>query len=166
MRNQPTYGRGAQKPSSTPAAPANAPSAGTWGQPADQKPAGQGQGQWGQPAGQQPEDKGFRGLNRGFAKFEVMGNLSKDANQCEVRSITDAKGEVHHYVTVPLVVSRGKSEPFVVLVTFWGGLGKAVWENKVKGQALLVHGEMTTRQSENNGQYYTNWNAQEVEFLN
>ena len=146
MRNQPTYGRGAQKPASTPA-------------------AGQAQGQWGS---QQPpvEDKGFRGLSRGFAKFEFIANIAKDPKECEIRSYTDGSGKVHNYITIPVVVSRGNSEPSVFLITFWDGLGKIVWEHKVKGQALFISGEMNTRQSEQTGQYFTNFNADSCEFLN
>ena len=82
MRNQPTYGRGAQKPASTPTA---GQQQGGWGQPAPATPAaGQAQGQWGS---QQPpvEDKGFRGLSRGFAKFEFIANIAKDPKECEIR---------------------------------------------------------------------------------
>ena len=163
MRNQPTYGRGAQKPASTPTA---GQQQGGWGQPAPATPAaGQAQGQWGS---QQPpvEDKGFRGLSRGFAKFEFIANIAKDPKECEIRSYTDGSGKVHNYITIPVVVSRGNSEPSVFLITFWDGLGKIVWEHKVKGQALFISGEMNTRQSESSGQYFTNFNASEVEFLN
>lgn len=159
-----TYGRGAnQQPAGQ--APAAQPQ-GQWGQPAPATPAaGQAQGQWGS---QQPpvEDKGFRGLSRGFAKFEFIANIAKDPKECEIRSYTDGSGKVHNYITIPVVVSRGNSEPSVFLITFWDGLGKIVWEHKVKGQALFISGEMNTRQSEQTGQYFTNFNAQEIEFLN
>ena len=163
MRNQPAYGRGAQKPASTPTA---GQQQGGWGQPAPATPAaGQNQGQLGS---QQPpvEDGGFRGLSRGFAKFEFIANIAKDPKECEIRSYTDGFGKVHNYITIPVVVSRGNSEPSVFLITFWDGLGKIVWEHKVKGQALFISGEMNTRQSEQTGQYFTNFNAQEIEFLN
>ena len=163
MRNQPTYGRGAQKPASTPTA---GQQQGGWGQPAPATPAaGQAQGQWGS---QQPpvEDKGFRGLSRGFAKFEFIANIAKDPKECGIRSYTDGSGKVHNYITIPVVVSRGNSEPSVFLITFWDGLGKIVWEHKVKGQALFISGEMNTRQSEQTGQYFTNFNADSCEFLN
>ena len=162
MRNQPTYGRGAQKPASTPTA---GQQQGGWGQPAPATPAaGHAQGQWGS---QQPpvEDKGFRGLSRGFAKFEFIANIAKDPKECEIRSYTDGSGKVHNYITIPVVVSRGNSEPSVFLITFWDGLGKIVWEHKVKGQALFIYGEMNTRQ-DSGGQYHCNFNASEVEFLN
>ena len=163
MRNQPTYGRGAQQSASTPTA---GQQQGGWGQPAPATPAaGQAQGQWGS---QQPlvEDKGFRGLSRGFAKFEFIANIAKDPKECEIRSYTDGSGKVHNYITIPVVVSRGNSEPSVFLITFWDGLGKIVWEHKVKGQALFISGEMNTRQSEQTGQYFTNFNADACEFLN
>ena len=163
MRLDHRSGRGAQKPASTPTA---GQQQGGWGQPAPATPAaGQAQGQWGS---QQPpvEDKGFRGLSRGFAKFEFIANIAKDPKECEIRSYTDGSGKVHNYITIPVVVSRGNSEPSVFLITFWDGLGKIVWEHKVKGQALFISGEMNTRQSEQTGQYFTNFNAQEIEFLN
>lgn len=165
MTKHRTYGRGAnQQPAGqTPAAQPQ----GQWGQPAPQAPVAQGQnqGQWGSQQPQQNPDKGFRGLSRGFAKFEFIANIAKDPKQCEVRSYTDGSGKVHNYITIPVVVSRGESEPSVFLITFWDGLGKIVWEHKVKGQALFISGEMNTRQ-DSGGQYHCNFNASEVEFLN
>ena len=166
MGNTRTYGRGAnQKPANQ--APAAQPQS-QWGQPAPQAPVAQGQnqGQWGAQQPQQNPDKGFRGLSRGFAKFEFIANIAKDPKECEIRQYTDGAGKVHNYITIPVVVSRGNSEPSVFLITFWDGLGKIVWEHKVKGQALFISGEMNTRQSEQTGQYFTNFNADSCEFLN
>lgn len=166
MTKSRTYGRGAnQQPAGQ--APAAQPQ-GQWGQPAPQTPAvqGQNQGQWGSQQPQQNPDKGFRGLSRGFAKFEFIANIAKDPKECEIRSYTDGAGKAHNYITIPVVVSRGESEPSVFLITFWDGLGKIVWEHKVKGQALFISGEMNTRQSEQTGQYFTNFNADSCEFLN
>lgn len=162
MRNQ-TYGRGNKQPTA-PAAQGDA----QWGQPAPAAPVAgnQAQGNWGHQHDQQPEDKGFRGLSRGFAKFDFIANLAKNPKDCEVRSFTDDKKNVRYYITIPVVVSRGGGTPSVFLITFWDGLGKIVYEHKVKGQALQISGEMTTRQAEVNGQFYTNFNANSVEFLN
>ena len=123
------------------------------------------QGGW-SGQGQQPQDndKGFRGLDRGFFRGNMICNLAEDPKKFEIRTVNTQNGP-KNCITVPVVVNDpSKGKPSVFLVTFWEGLGQALWEHKVKGQGLHLEVEISSAQS--NGQWYQNFTATHMQFLN
>lgn len=105
-----------------------------------------------------------------MVRFEICGNLGRDPKAYNAGTAQVVRFTVAH--TFPaFTTDRGQMVPETTTwlnISAWGQLGKAVLEHLHKGDKCFVSGIIRQREStdqQGNKQYYTDYEAREVEFM-
>lgn len=105
-----------------------------------------------------------------MVRFEICGNLGRDPQAYQAGQQQVVRFTVAH--TFPsFTTDRGQMVPESTTwlnISAWGALGKAVLNHLHKGDKVFVSGTIRQRETtdqQGNRQYFTDYEAREVEFM-